>query len=395
MSNNSRYISTHGLQVDADFYAFINQNVIAGLNIDQAKFWQGAAALIEALAPENKALLAQRKKLQNQIDAFYEENGGDVSIQESEAFLRDIGYLTEEGEDFTISTSHVDEEIATIAGPQLVVPISNARYVLNAMNARWGSLYDALYGTDVISEEDGAEKGKAFNPIRAEKVIDWAKRFLDEIAPLQHTSWIDITGFEIQNGALILYQESQDNKAHDSLKEAALFKGYKGNPDSPTSVLLQHNDLHLEIMIDANTPAGAIDKASISDIILESAVSTIVDLEDSVAVVDAEDKIQAYGNWLGLMRGELQERVEKGKRSFIRTLNQDRDYISPQGDGFSLHGRSLVFVRNVGHLMTNPTILLADGSEIPEGIMDAIFTSLIALYDLRKNGGQGETVRKN
>lgn len=304
-------------------------------------------------------------------------------MDDYQSFLRDIGYLLPEGSDFQVSTENVDPEIASIAGPQLVVPVMNARYALNAANARWGSLYDALYGTDAIPESDGAEKGKGYNPKRGEKVIAWVRDFLDTSAPLQDCRWKDVGGFAVRDGALSV--RSIDGE-QAMLTDGKHFAGYRGDPVAPTHILLKNNGIHIEIVIDATTTIGKADPADISDVWLESAITTIMDCEDSIAAVDAEDKVVVYRNWLGLMKGDLQEEVAKGGTSFIRRLNPDLQYAGPDGAAFEVHRRSLMLVRNVGHLMTNPAILDRDGNEVPEGIMDAVITGLIALYDIGPSG---------
>ncbi|MEO3997577.1 malate synthase G [Mesorhizobium sp. CAU 1732] len=371
-------VETSGLEVAAELHRFVEKEALPGTGVDAAAFWSGLAALAHDLAPKNRALLAKREDLQRKIDDWHRKNGAPSDMAVYEAFLREIGYLLPEGEAFSVSTDNVDAEIASVAGPQLVVPVMNARYALNAANARWGSLYDALYGTDAIPETDGAEKGKGYNPKRGDKVIAWARTFLNDSAPLASGSWADVTKLSVEGGKLAV--------GSGGLADPAQFVGYRGDAAAPTGVLLKKNGLHLEIVIDRDHPIGKTDKAGIADVILESALTTIQDCEDSVAAVDADDKVAVYRNWLGLMKGDLAEAIEKGGKTFTRTLNSDREYVGPDGSSLSLPGRSLMLVRNVGHLMTNPAILLNDGTEIPEGIMDAAMTGLIALHDIGANG---------
>ncbi|QPC86507.1 malate synthase G [Mesorhizobium sp. NBSH29] len=375
-------IDKAGLKVAANLADFIAREALPGTGIEEAAFWRGFADCSARLAPENRALLAKREDLQAKIDVWHKNHGVPADMEVYKSFLREIGYLVEEGPAFTVSTENVDPEIATIAGPQLVVPVMNARYALNAANARWGSLYDALYGTDAIPETNGAEKGNAYNPVRGKKVIDWARAFLDDAAPLATGSWRDVRGLSVRDAALAV----ETPAGVTALKSQEKFAGYKGDAATPTAVLLANNGIHIEIRLDATSTIGASDSANISDVWLESALTTIQDCEDSVAAVDADDKVAIYRNWLGLMKGDLEETVAKGDKSFIRTLNPDRSYTAPDGSALTLPGRSLMLVRNVGHLMTNPAILLADGTEIPEGIMDAMITGLIALHDVGPNG---------
>lgn len=379
----SESIEINGLKVAKELYDFVVDEAIPGTGVDAAKFWAGFAQIVSDLAPKNRELLAKRDAFQAKLDAFYKEKrDSGYSQEEYEAFLKEIGYLLPEGGAFTVTTDNVDPEIAVIAGPQLVVPVMNARYALNAANARWGSLYDALYGTDAISDDGGAEKGKAFNPARGAKVIAWAKAFLDESAPLAGAQWADVTGLAIEGGKLVL--TAKDKKVQ--LVDATQFAGYRGESTNPTSVLLVKNGLHVEIVINADHSIGKTDPAHIADVVLESAVTTIQDCEDSVAAVDAEDKVVVYRNWLGLMNGDLSDTFEKGGKTVTRKLNPDREYIGPDGKKLALPGRSLMLVRNVGHLMTNPAILDRDGNEVPEGIMDAAITTLAALHDIGKDG---------
>ena len=375
------YMSVGNLSIHADLLEFVNDQLLAGTSISSQDFWQGFDEAVHKLAPKNRALLAHRAELQSKIDNYLVENRDNgIDGDAYQAFLREIGYIVEEGADFSINTSQVDDEIATIAGPQLVVPVMNARYALNAANARWGSLYDALYGTDAISEDDGAEKQAQYNPVRGQKVIEAARAFLTQSAPLSHGTWADATGFTVIDGTLVIAQG--DLKTY--LNDASQFKGYRGDASAPTAILLCGNNLHIEIAIDSQGAIGSADKAYINDVLLESAISTIMDCEDSVAAVDAEDKVLAYGNWLGLMKGDLSIEMTKGANTFTRSLNPDRTYTAADGSELRLKGRSLMLVRNVGHLMTNPAILLSDGSEIPEGIMDAFMTTLGALHDFER-----------
>jgi malate synthase len=381
-------VQVGGLQVAKALYDFVNNEAIPGTGIAADKFWAGAAAVIKDLAPKNRALLAKRDELQAQIDAWHQARKGQAHDAAAyKAFLQEIGYLLPEPEDFQATTTNVDEEIARLAGPQLVVPVMNARFALNASNARWGSLYDALYGTDVISEEGGAEKGKGYNKVRGDKVIAFARAFLDEAAPLAAGSHVDSTGYAIVDGKLVVALKGGSNSG---LRDDAQLVGFQGEASAPIAVLLKHNGLHFEIQIDASSPIGSTDAAGVKDVLMEAALTTIMDCEDSVAAVDADDKVVVYKNWLGLMKGDLAEQVSKGGSTFTRTMNPDRVYTKPDGSELTLHGRSLLFVRNVGHLMTNPAILDAEGNEIPEGIQDALFTSLIAVHNLI-----GNTTRKN
>jgi len=377
------YIVHGNLSVDAALLTFINDTLLPSAGVEADSFWAGFDEAVHQLAPRNAELLEVRDQVQSKIDAWFTEHR-DTAFDETAytAFLREIGYVVDEGDDFVIGTENVDAEIATIAGPQLVVPVMNARYALNAANARWGSLYDALYGTDVIAEENGLEKGKAYNPSRGAEVIAKARALLDERAPLVNGSWAEITGLSVQGSALVVDLPSGQTQ----LDTPDQFAGYTGSEDNPASVLLKKNGLHIDIIINADGQIGSTDNAGINDIVLESAISTIMDCEDSVAAVDGEDKVLAYGNWLGLMSGTLSVEMSKGGKSFTRSLNADRTYTAPDGSTLCLHGRSLMLVRNVGHLMTNPAILLKDGSEIPEGIMDAFMTVLGAMPDRQRQG---------
>ena len=381
-------VQVGGLQVAKVLFDFVNNEAIPGTGIAADKFWAGAVAVIDELAPKNRALLAKRDQIQAQIDAWHQARAGQAHDAVAyKAFLEEIGYLLPEPADFQATTQNVDEEIARLAGPQLVVPVMNARFALNASNARWGSLYDALYGTDVISEAGGAEKGRGYNKVRGDKVIAFARAFLDEAAPLAAGSHVDSTGYRIEAGKLVVSLKGGSNTG---LRDDAQLVGFQGDAAAPIAVLLKHNGLHFEIQIDASSPIGQTDAAGVKDVLMEAALTTIMDCEDSVAAVDADDKVVVYKNWLGLMKGDLAEEVAKGGQTFTRTMNPDRVYTKVDGSELTLHGRSLLFVRNVGHLMTNPAILDAQGNEIPEGIQDALFTSLIAIHNLN-----GNTSRKN
>ncbi|WP_028032058.1 malate synthase G [Chelativorans sp. J32] len=375
-------VEINGLKIARELHDFAINEALPGTGVDAQTFWDALSDIVHALSPRNRALLSHRDELQARIDAWHRENGAPADLETYEAFLREIGYLLPEGPDFKVSTSDVDSEIAEVAGPQLVVPITNARYALNAANARWGSLYDALYGTDAIAEADGADRGAGYNPKRGEKVIAWARRFLDESAPLDGASWADATGLVVQNGRLAVRTEH----ALAALKDPAQFVGYRGDATDPQEVALARNGLHVRVVVNRSHPIGSTDKAGISDVILEAALTTIMDCEDSVAAVDAEDKVLAYRNWLGLMKGDLEESFEKDGKTVRRRLNPDVSRTAPDGSQVVLPGRSLMLVRNVGHLMTNPAILDRDGQEVPEGIMDAMFTAMIALHDIGPNG---------
>ena len=380
----------HQLQVATELYRFIEDQVLPGTGVDSSLFWAGFDAIVGDLAPKNIALLAERDRLQTELDTWHQANPGPINDMAAyRKFLETIGYLVPVPTEVKASTANVDAELASQAGPQLVVPILNARYALNAANARWGSLYDALYGTDAISDEGGAEKGKGYNPVRGAKVIAFARNLLDQSAPLAGASHKDAAGYRVEGGKLVV---ALTNGSTTGLQDPTKFVGYQGDAAAPTSVLLVNNGLHLDIQINRSTPIGQSDAAGVSDVILESAVSTIMDLEDSVAAVDAEDKILGYSNWLGIQLGTLAESVEKNGKTFTRTLNTDRVYTGANGGEVKLHGRSLMFVRNVGHLMTNPAILWgAEGKEIPEGILDAVVTTTIALHDLQRHGRDGIT----
>ena len=377
----TNYTESHNLSISKELKDFVAQEILPGLDITEDHFWDSLSNIFYEYKDENQAFLETRESIQTQIDEWHKKNK-DFSADEYKLFLKSIGYLKDEGPDFSISTSDVDDEIAVIAGPQLVVPVMNARFALNAANARWGSLYDALYGTDMISEADGAERSGPYNPIRGDKVIAFAKQFLDQYFSLDKGSFTDVVGFDIDSQGLSFKLNSNELTKLDQTDQ---FIGYQGSSSSPTSILLKNNNLHVEIQIDKDHSVGANDPAGIKDVYLESAITTIQDCEDSVAAVDAQDKIQVYRNWLGLMKGDLKESFQKGGKEITRTLNPDRSYFDVQGNEFSVPGRSTMLVRNVGHLMTNPAILDKDGNEIPEGIMDAMFTICIAKHDLIKN----------
>ena len=363
---------------------FLENEVLDGLDITKEHFWSSFEKIINEFSPRNKALLEKREDIQTQIDNWHlEHKDQDFNYEEYKSFLIDIGYIAPRSPDFLISTDNVDPEIKTIAGPQLVVPVMNARFALNAANARWGSLYDALYGTDVISEEDGAEKVGGYNPVRGDKVIDFAKNFLDETIPLEQGSFKDVLGFEFVEGKI---QALLPGVGKVGLKNPSQYIGYSDNGNNAYSLLFKNNNLHFEIQIDPNHSIGQTDKAGIKDILMESAITTIQDCEDSVAAVDGEDKTAVYRNWLGLMKGDLKESFDKNGSLLTRQLNSDRSYTTADGNDLTLPGRSLMLVRNVGHLMTNPGVLDAQGNEVPEGIIDAMFTICIAMHDLNKNG---------
>ncbi|CAN2980673.1 malate synthase G [Pseudomonas sp. PM2] len=384
----TEHVQVGGLQVAKVLFDFVNNEAIPGTGITADQFWAGADKVIHDLAPKNKALLAKRDDFQARIDTWHQTHAGQAHDPVAyKAFLQDIGYLLPEAADFEASTQNVDDEIARMAGPQLVVPVMNARFALNASNARWGSLYDALYGTDAISEANGAEKGKGYNKVRGDKVIAFARAFLDEAAPLSAGSHVDSTGYKIVDGKLIVSLKGGSNSG---LRDDAQLIGFQGPAAEPIAILLKHNGLHFEIQIDASTPVGQTDAAGVKDVLMEAALTTIMDCEDSVAAVDADDKVVIYRNWLGLMKGDLAEEVAKGGQTFTRTMNPDRVYTGVDGSDVTLHGRSLLFVRNVGHLMTIDAILDKDGNEVPEGILDGLITSLAAIHSLN-----GNNTRKN
>ncbi len=382
-------IAAGGLRVDKELYDFINDEALPGTGVSPEAFWSGFDRLVHGLAPRNRELLAKREDLQRRIDAWYRENHDEpIDLPEYKAMLQEIGYLVPEREDFSATTANVDPEISTTAGPQLVVPVTNPRYALNAANARWGSLYDALYGTDVIPEDDGCERTAEYNPVRGARVIARSREFLDAAAPLAGGSHADATAYAVAHGALSV---TLKDGGTTGLADASKFAGYRGDAGAPSAVLLRNNGLHIEIRIDRNHPVGKADDAGIKDIVLEAATTTIMDLEDSVACVDAEDKVVAYRNWLGLIKGDLTDRFEKGGRMVDRAMNPVREYTAPDGSSVTLPGISLMLIRNVGHLMTNPAILDKDGNEAPEGILDAMISSLIAVHDVKsgKNSRAG------
>jgi len=382
----TEHVQVGGLQVAKVLFDFVNNEAIPGTGITADQFWAGADKVIHDLAPKNKALLAKRDDFQARIDTWHQTHAGQAHDPVAyKAFLQDIGYLLPEAADFQATTQNVDDEIARMAGPQLVVPVMNARFALNASNARWGSLYDALYGTDAISEADGAEKGQGYNKVRGDKVIAFARAFLDEAAPLSAGSHADSTGYKIVDGTLIVSLKGGSNSG---LRDDAQLIGFQGPAAEPIAILLKHNGLHFEIQIDASTPVGQTDAAGVKDVLMEAALTTIMDCEDSVAAVDADDKVVIYRNWLGLMKGDLAEEVAKGGKTFTRTMNADRVYTGVDGQDVTLHGRSLLFVRNVGHLMTIDAILDKDGNEVPEGILDGLVTSLAATHSLNGNNSR-------
>lgn len=382
----TEHVQVGGLQVAKVLFDFVNNEAIPGTGITADQFWAGADKVIHDLAPKNKALLAKRDDFQARIDTWHQTHAGKAHDPVAyKAFLQDIGYLLPEAADFQATTQNVDDEIARMAGPQLVVPVMNARFALNASNARWGSLYDALYGTDAISEAGGAEKGKGYNKVRGDKVIAFARAFLDEAAPLSAGSHAESTGYKIVDGTLIVSLKGGSNSG---LRDDAQLIGFQGPAAEPIAILLKHNGLHFEIQIDASTPVGQTDAAGVKDVLMEAALTTIMDCEDSVAAVDADDKVVIYRNWLGLMKGDLAEEVAKGGKTFTRTMNADRVYTGVDGQDVTLHGRSLLFVRNVGHLMTIDAILDKDGNEVPEGILDGLLTSLAAIHSLNGNSSR-------
>ena len=379
-------IEKNGLKINSEIFEFINNEVIPGTGIKSEDFWNKFEKVVHELSPINKSLIEKREIIQKKIDKWHKnEKGKDLNKKEYTEFLKSISYIVEEKEDFKIETTDVDQEISSIAGPQLVVPVDNARYALNAANARWGSLYNALYGTDVIP----GDKGKGYNEERGKKVITYVRNFLDGAAPLTDISWKDISSIKIKEEDVIFLVGDKESY----LKDKKQFVGFNGEKNKPASILIKNNGLHLDVLIDSNNIIGKSDKASIADVVMESALSTIIDNEDSVAAVDAEDKVKCYRNWLGLMKADLTADMEKNGKKFVRKLNPNRNYISKDGKKISLHGRALLLNRNVGHLMTNPSIILNDGSEIPEGIMDAFVSTLCALHDFKnKNNSRNNSV---
>ncbi len=375
----TNYVNVNKLQVSEVLYNFINEEALPNSGIDQSSFWKELEQLIQKFTPENKALLTERDTMQREISSWHKENEGEIDEKKYKEFLKEIGYLEPKVESFKVSTENVDDEVARLAGPQLVVPVNNARYALNAANARWGSLYDALYGTDVISVDSGKEASSRYNPVRGNAVIKYAKTFLDEVAPLESGSHHQVINYKIENAKLSIQVEGGKQT---KLKNSAQFKGYTGSAVDPTSILLENNNLHIEIQIDRSHAIGKTDSAGVKDVYMEAALSTIMDCEDSVAAVDAEDKVEVYRNLLGLMKGDLSVTFEKNGEMMKRVLNPDRQYISPQGDAFTVPGRSLTFIRNVGHLMTNPAILDEHHEEVYEGILDGIVTALLAIHNL-------------
>lgn len=378
-------VQAGNLQVSEVLYNFVNSEVLSRIGKEseeqQKAFWDGFGKIVEEFTPRNRELLNKRDEFQSKLDEWYSSHKGEQNAEEYTSFLKEIGYLAEEPGDFEISTENIDTEISHTAGPQLVVPILNARFALNAANARWGSLYDALYGTNAISEENGQEKGKGYNKVRGDKVIEWSREFLDRAVPLESGSHKDVTEYSIASGQFTATIDGNEVR----LQEPDVYVGYAGDTENPTSILLRNNGLYLDIQIDPESPVGSTDKAGVKDIVVEAAVSSIMDFEDSVAAVDATDKTLGYRNWLGLNTGELSEKIEKGDKSFTRTLNPDRTYTGRDGSELRLHGRSLLFVRNVGHLMQNPAILDKDGEEVFEGIMDGVITAACAIPGIDKD----------
>ncbi|WP_297844989.1 malate synthase G, partial [Pseudomonas sp.] len=378
------FVTCQRLTVAANLQRFVDDDVLPGTGLDRNEFWAGFDALVHELAPLNRALLAERDRLQTELDTWHRAHPGPISDMPAyRAFLTSIGYLQPQPAHVQASTSNVDIEISSQAGPQLVVPAVNARYALNAANARWGSLYDALYGTDAIAETDGAEKGSGYNPVRGAKVVAFARAFLDQAAPLASGSHVDAQRYAIESGTLLVTL-ADGSQTH--LKQPEKYIGYQGEANQPIAILLKNHGLHVEIQLDATSAIGKTDAAGVKDLLLEAAVSTIIDCEDSVAAVDADDKVSVYRNWLGLMKGDLTEDLVKAGKTITRRLNADREYIAADGSSLKLHGRSLLFIRNVGHLMTNPAIVDGEGHQIPEGILDGVMTSLIALHDLARRG---------
>ncbi|ANB02637.1 malate synthase G [Ectothiorhodospira sp. BSL-9] len=380
----SEYVTAGQLQVAAQLHDFINREALPGTNVSAEAFWGGLDRIVHDLAPRNRELLDKRDAMQASIDDWHKAHAGPVDMQAYQDFLRESGYLLPEGEDFQVTTSNVDAEVASQAGPQLVVPVMNARYALNAANARWGSLYDALYGTDAIADADGCERGAEYNPRRGAKVVEFARQFLDDAASLQHGSHVGSRGYAVVDGVL---RVTCADGSETSLRVPGQLKGYQGDASAPKAVLLEHNGIHFEIQFDAEHPIGKTDSASIKDVLMESALTAIMDCEDSVAAVDAEDKVEVYRNWLGLMKGDLSTTFQKGGHRVERSMHPDREYTTPEGGRLVMQGRSLMFVRNVGHLMTIDAVRDKDGQPVPEGILDGMITSLIALHDLNKTTG--------
>lgn len=380
----SERVQKGSLAIDTQLYDFIANEVTPVVGIDNEKYWQEFEKIVQTFQPRNKALLAKRDEIQTQIDDWHDKNpasNGQIDKAAYTQFLKDINYIVPEGDDFLVETQNVDDEIAHIAGPQLVVPVRNARYALNAANARWGSLYDALYGTDVIDETNGAEKGKGYNPVRGAEVVKYAKNFLDSNFALAEGKYADVTGFKVEDGKLVIFQGDKTT----SLAQPEKFAGFLGDAANPTGILLKNNGLHAEIQIDPSSHVGKDDPAGIKDVLMEAAVTTIQDCEDSVAAVDAEEKVEVYRNWFGLMKGDLKDTFEKNGKQTTRAMNPDREYTAPDGGKVTLHGRSVMLIRNVGHLMTNPAILVDfedEQEEIYEGIMDALITPLCSLPDI-------------
>ena len=378
----TKRLNRSNLQISETLVNFIENEALPNTNVSAERFWNKLELILNQFVPLNQKLLETRSIMKNQIDSFYLENTGKTINQDQYInFLRKINYIVPVGNNFTIETQNVDPELALKAGPQLVVPVTNARYALNAANARWGSLYDALYGTDAISEEGNAQKTSSYNPSRGKKVVDYGRDFLDKNFKLENSSHKDVKTYKIENGNLII--KSNDN-TNTQLSDTNQYVGYQGSEDNPSCILLKNNNLHVEILINKNGNIGSTDNAGIDDIIIESALTTIQDCEDSVATVDAEDKVLAYKNWLGLMKGNLEDTFEKNGKTLTRKLNQDKIYLTSNGE-YKLPGRSVMLIRNVGHLMTNPAILMSNGEEIPEGIMDAMITSMIAIHDIKNN----------
>jgi malate synthase len=388
----TNYVDVAGIQVAEELYQFIQSHALPGSEVNEEQFWKNFSALIQELTPENKELLAIRDEIQEKINTWHQQNQESINFEEYKSFLEEIGYLEPMAEDYQITTEGIDDEIALQAGPQLVVPVNNARFAINALNARWGNLYNALYGTDAISEADGAEQTDGNNPIRREKVISFTKDFLDQSVPLQNSFHRNIVQYSVSKGQLVA---TLQNREETILKDEAKFIGYQGDPLNPSAVLLKNNGLHIEIQIDRDHPIGKTDQAGIKGVLLEAALTTIMDCEDSVAAVDAEDKVLVYRNWLGLMKGDLEATFQKGNQIITRRLNPDREYTAPDGQELKLRGRSLMFVRNVGHLMTNSAVLDQKGEEVQEGILDTVITSLIAKHTLLGNGRYQNTSKSS